>query len=112
MPALRFCERVIVHSSPNPSKPSLAIGLVVAGRPQPCVLLYSISTGEQLARWFGYRPEVSSNGQRLCLANGRGHLLVYDLQSLKQIDDLYFCRGFRACCFAQLFRRWKETLQF
>ena len=60
------------------------------------VLLYSISTGEQLARWFGYRPEISRNGQRLCLANGRGHLLVYDLQSLKQIDDLYFANSITA----------------
>ncbi len=54
------------------------------------VLLYSISTGEQAARWFGERAQVSRDGRRLCLSNGRGHLLVYDLQSLKQIDDLYF----------------------
>jgi WD40 repeat protein len=60
------------------------------------VLLYSISTGEQLVRWFGYHPEISRNGQRLCLANGRGHLLVYDLQSLKQIDDLYFANSITA----------------
>jgi hypothetical protein len=43
-----------------------------------------------MARWFGYRPQISRNGQRLCLANGRGHLVVYDLQSLRQIDELYF----------------------
>lgn len=54
------------------------------------VLLYSISTGQEKARWFGYRPEVSRNGQRLCLVNGRGHLLVYDLQKLLPIEDLYF----------------------
>jgi hypothetical protein len=60
------------------------------------VLLYSISTGEQLVRWFGYRPEISRNGQRLCLANGRGHLLVYDLGNLKQIDDLYFANSVTA----------------
>jgi WD40 repeat protein len=54
------------------------------------VLLYSISTGQLMTRWFGYSPQVSRNGQRLCLANGRGHLVVYDLQTLKQIDDLYF----------------------
>ncbi len=60
------------------------------------VLLLSISTGEQMVRWFGYRPEISRNGQRLCLANGRGHLLVYDLQSLKLIDDLYFVNSITA----------------
>ena len=54
------------------------------------VLLYSLCTGEQVARWFGDRPQISRNGQRLCLSNGRGHLIVYDLQSLKQIEDLYF----------------------
>ena len=48
--------------------------LVVADDHNRVFLLYSISTGEQLARWFGYRPEISRNGQRLCLANGRGHL--------------------------------------
>jgi hypothetical protein len=35
------------------------------------VLLYSISAGEQKAKWFGYRPQISRNGDRLCLANGR-----------------------------------------
>lgn len=54
------------------------------------VLLYSISSGQERARWFGYRPEVSRNCQRLCLVNGRGHLLVYDLQTLKPSEDLYF----------------------
>jgi len=62
----------------------LLLGFRAAG------LLYSISTGQEKARWFGYRPEVSRNGQRLCLVNGRGHLIVYDLQNLKPIDDLYF----------------------
>jgi WD40 repeat protein len=60
------------------------------------VLLYSASTGEQVVRWFGYHPEISRNGERLCLANGRGHLLVYDLQSLKPIDDLYFSNSVSA----------------
>lgn len=54
------------------------------------VLLYSISTGEQKARWFGYRPRISRNGERLCLSNGRGHLIVYDLRSLRQVSDLSF----------------------
>jgi hypothetical protein len=30
------------------------------------------------------------------MANGRGHLLVYDLQGLKQIDDLYFANPITA----------------
>jgi WD40 repeat protein len=54
------------------------------------VLLYSISTGAGKAKWFGYRPRISRNGERLCMANGRGHLVVYDLQNLKKIEDLYF----------------------
>ncbi len=54
------------------------------------VLLYSVSTGEQKAKWFGYGPRVSRNGDRLCLSNGRGHLAVYDLHSLKQISEFSF----------------------
>jgi WD40 repeat protein len=64
------------------------------------VLLYSLSTGEQVARWFGDRPQISQNGQRLCLSNGRGHLMVYDLQNLKQIDDLYFSNSIVAHLFS------------
>jgi WD40 repeat protein len=54
------------------------------------VLLYSVVTGERKAQLFGYRPQISQNGERLCLANGRGHLAVYDLHSLKQTSELSF----------------------
>ena len=54
------------------------------------VLLYSVATGERKAQLFGYRPQISQNGARLCLANGRGHLTVYDLHSLKQTSELSF----------------------
>jgi WD40 repeat protein len=54
------------------------------------VLLYSISTGEQKAKWFGYRPQISRIGDRLCVANGRGHLVLYDLKTLKQATELSF----------------------
>jgi len=54
------------------------------------VLLYSVSTGEQKAKWFGYGPRISRDGDRLCLSNGRGHLAVYDLRTLKQISEFSF----------------------
>ena len=54
------------------------------------VLLFSLSAGKQVARWFGYNPQISHDGRRLCLANGRGHLIVYDLETLKQLNDFYF----------------------
>ena len=54
------------------------------------VLLYSISTGERKAKWFGYNPQISPNGQWLCLSNGRGHLVIYDLRGLIQTNDLSF----------------------
>ena len=54
------------------------------------VLLYSVSTGEQRARWFGNGPRVSGNGSRLCLANGNGRLTIYDLNALKQTAELRF----------------------
>lgn len=54
------------------------------------VLLYSVSTGEQKAKWFGYAPKISHNGERLCLANGRGRLVLYDLRTLKQTGEFSF----------------------
>lgn len=65
------------------------------------VLLYSISTGEQKAKWFGYRPQISRNGGRLCLANGRGHLVVYDLHTLKQSNEFYFATSVSAALFSE-----------
>jgi WD40 repeat protein len=64
------------------------------------VLLYDTSTGEQVARWFGHRPEISRNGQRLCLSNGQGHLIVYDLMSMKLVNDLYFANSVAAHLFS------------
>lgn len=65
------------------------------------VLLYSISTGEQKAKWFGYRPQISRNGDRLCLANGRGHLVLYDLKALKQVTQFSFATRVSAHVFSE-----------
>lgn len=65
------------------------------------VLLYSISTGEQKAKWFGHRPQISRNGDRLCLANGRGHLVVYDLRTLKQTKEYSFADRVSADLFSE-----------
>jgi WD40 repeat protein len=54
------------------------------------VLVYSISTGAQKAKWFGYRPQISGDGSKLCLGNGRGRLVVYDLHTLKEINEFSF----------------------
>ena len=64
------------------------------------VLLYSISTGERKAEWFGYKPQISPNGQWLCLANGKGHLVIYDLHALKQTSDLSFASQVSAYTFS------------
>jgi WD40 repeat protein len=64
------------------------------------VLLYSISTGEQKAKWFGFRPRISPNGERLCLSNGRGHLIVYDLHTLKQSNEFSFANSISAHLFS------------
>jgi Peptidase family M48 len=73
---------------------------LIVGDNRNRVLLYSISTGEQKAKWFGYHPEISRNGERLCLLNGRGRLLVYDLRSLKQIRDFSFASHISAETFS------------
>jgi WD40 repeat protein len=65
------------------------------------VLLYSISAGEQKAKWFGYRPQISRNGDRLCLANGRGKLAVYDLRTLKQTNEFLFADRVSADLFSE-----------
>jgi WD40 repeat protein len=65
------------------------------------VLLYSISTGEQKAKWFGYRPKISPNGEHLCLSNGRGHLIIYDLHTLKQTNELSFANRISAYLFSE-----------
>src|SRR5207247_10143965 len=63
------------------------------------VLLYSISTGEQKAKWFGYRPQISRSGDRVCLSSGRGRLATYDLPSLNQSTDVFFLTfSSRALC--------------
>ncbi len=63
--------------------------LVIADS-QHRVLLYSFATGEQRARWFGDNPDLSQHGDRLCLSNGRTHLLVYDVKTLKQTNEYFF----------------------
>ena len=65
------------------------------------VLLYSVSTGEQKAKWFGYRPQISRNGDRLCLSNGRGHLVVYELHTMKQISEFSFASRISANLFSE-----------
>jgi WD40 repeat protein len=54
------------------------------------ILLYSLSTGEVKARFFGTAPMFSSNGALLSVANDRGQLRIYDLHTLRQLDDLAF----------------------
>ena len=60
--------------------------------------LYSISTGEQLARWFWLSPRNFAQILASVFAGPTAATicLVYDLQSLKQIDDLYFANSITA----------------
>jgi WD40 repeat protein len=51
------------------------------------VLVYSLASGEVRQRLFGSQPRLSPDGERLCLANGRGQLALYDLRSLKQTAE-------------------------
>jgi len=65
------------------------------------VLLYSSSTGERKAKWFGCNPQISSHGEWLCLANGAGRLVVYDLHTLKQAGDLSFANHVSGHAFSE-----------
>jgi len=65
------------------------------------VLLYSSSTGGGKAKWFGYNPQISPTGDRLCLANGAGHLVIYDLRTLKPAGDLSFANHVSGYTFSE-----------
>jgi WD40 repeat protein len=65
------------------------------------VLLYSISSGVQKAKWFGHSPRISEGGERLCISNGRGHLVVYDLKTLKPFKEFSFANRISAYLFSQ-----------
>jgi len=65
------------------------------------VLLYSISTGEQKAKWFGSRPQISRNGEYLCLSSGRGSLTIYNLRTLRQVSELSFANRLSAYVFSE-----------
>jgi WD40 repeat protein len=82
------------------SQQSAANWLVVTDN-QNRVLLYSIATGEQKAKWFGSQPQISRNGDRLSLSNGRGRLLVFDLHTLKQCAEFSFANSVIADYFSQ-----------
>jgi len=46
-------------------------------------------------------PADFPHGDRLCLTNGRGHLVVYDLHTLKQTSDFYFPSRISANLFSE-----------
>ncbi len=53
-------------------------------------LVYSLSAGEQIGKFFGRRAALSKIGTLLCLENERGHLSVYDLKTMQKRDDFSF----------------------
>jgi hypothetical protein len=65
------------------------------------VLLYSVSSGEAKRKWFGDRPRLSGSGQFLAFENGEGHLLVYDLATLKKANEYYFSAPIATKMFAE-----------
>jgi WD40 repeat protein len=65
------------------------------------VLLYSVSSGEAKQKWFGDRPRLSGSGQTLAFENGAGHLLVYDLKTLKRLNEYYFSAPVSAKMFSE-----------
>jgi len=64
------------------------------------VLLYSVSSGEARQKWFGDRPKLSNSGEFLAFENGSGHLLVYDLKTLKRTNEYYFAAPVAAKMFS------------
>jgi WD40 repeat protein len=54
------------------------------------VLLYSLSSGNEVGRYFGNHPVLSSAGGLLCLENESGHIALYDLNSGQDLDHWVF----------------------
>jgi WD40 repeat protein len=65
------------------------------------VLLYSVTSGQAIRKWFGDRPRLSDSGNFLAFENGRGHVLVYDLKSLQKSNEYYFAQPVVAKLFSQ-----------
>ena len=84
-----------------PEQKNSAGGWLVVTDNRNRVLLYSNSTGQQKAKWFGYRPQISKKGDRLCLTNGRGRLIIYDLHTLKQSAEFLFSNHVSAYNFSE-----------
>src|SRR5262249_21199493 len=78
---------------------------VVIADTQNRVLVYSLSTGEQLGRVFGSRAIVGGmDGQSaglMCVENERGKLTVYDLTSLGKRDEFTFTHPVSLTTFSQ-----------
>jgi hypothetical protein len=54
------------------------------------VLLYSLSTGEQKAKFFGRHPALSKAAGLLAVENERGQLSVYDLATAERREQFTF----------------------
>lgn len=54
------------------------------------ILLYSVSSGQLKARFFGRAPLLSPNGELLSVTGNRGERAVYHLHTLKRCDQFAF----------------------
>lgn len=54
------------------------------------ILVYSISSGELLTRFFGNYPAVSPDSKQISIENSPGHVALYDIESGKEFGRLAF----------------------
>ena len=54
------------------------------------VLVYSLSSGNEIGRYFGHDPVLSAAGGLLSVENEPGHLTLYDLNSGQDLDRWVF----------------------
>jgi WD40 repeat protein len=64
--------------------------LVLVADSENRILLYSLKTGEQKGRVFGDYGNVSPNGKLLCVTNESGKLNIYDVATLKNLEQFVF----------------------
>jgi WD40 repeat protein len=67
-----------------------ARGNLVVGDSDNRILVYSLSSGEQIAKAFGHRAEVSATSGLVALENETGQILIYDLTTMEKRDEFRF----------------------
>jgi WD40 repeat protein len=63
---------------------------LLVGDSENRILVYSLATGEQIAKVFGHGAEVSAASGLVVMENETGQILIYDMAKMEKRDELRF----------------------